>query len=100
MLWSDNMLIPNAAQHKKNAEILINYYYDPEVTAQVADYVNYISPVKGAKEELVKIDPTLANNQLIFPSDADAGPVPRLHGSRPRRRRRSTTRPSRPLIGG
>ena len=50
MIWSDNFVIPNLAQHKKNAEILINYYYDPEVMAQVADYVNYIPPVKGVKE--------------------------------------------------
>ena len=33
MLWSDNFVIPNLAQHKKNAETLINYYYDPEVMA-------------------------------------------------------------------
>ncbi len=70
MQWSDNFLIPNAAQHKKNAEVLINYYYDPKVMAQVEDYVNYIPPVKGSKEELLKSDPTTANNQLIFPSDA------------------------------
>jgi spermidine/putrescine transport system substrate-binding protein len=70
MQWSDNFLIPNAAQHKKNAEILINYYYDPEVMATVEDYVNYIPPVKGSKEALLKTDPTTANNQLIFPSDA------------------------------
>ncbi len=31
MLWSDNMLVPNKSQHKKNAERLINYYYDREV---------------------------------------------------------------------
>ena len=30
MLWSDNFVIPNKAQHKKNAETLINYYYDPD----------------------------------------------------------------------
>ena len=70
MQWSDNFLIPYAAQHKKNAEILINYYYDPAVMALVEDYVNYIPPVKGAKEALLKTDPTTANNQLIFPSDA------------------------------
>jgi spermidine/putrescine transport system substrate-binding protein len=70
MQWSDNFLIPNAAQHKKNAEILINYYYDPAVMALVEDYVNYIPPVKGTKEALLASDPTTANNQLIFPSDA------------------------------
>jgi spermidine/putrescine transport system substrate-binding protein len=70
MLWSDNFVIPNKAQHKKNAEILINYYYDPEVMAQVEDYVNYIAPVKGAKAALLKQDPDVANNPLIFPNDA------------------------------
>ncbi len=70
MQWSDNFLIPNAAQHKKNAEILINYYYDPAVMALVEDYVNYIPPVKGTKEALLASDPSTANNQLIFPSDA------------------------------
>ena len=68
MLWSDNMVIPNLAKHKKNAETLINYYYDPAVMAQVVDYVNYISPVKGVKEMLVKIDPAAADNQLIIPT--------------------------------
>ena len=70
MLWSDNMVIPNLAKHKKNAETLINYYYDPAVMAQVVDYVNYISPVKGVKEMLVKIDPSAADNQLIIPTAA------------------------------
>jgi spermidine/putrescine transport system substrate-binding protein len=68
MIWSDNMVIPNLAKHKKNAEILINYYYDPVVMADVVDYVNYISPVKGVKEVLLKIDPAVAANPLIIPS--------------------------------
>ncbi len=67
-LWSDNFVIPALAKHKKNAEVLINYYYDPKVMAQVVDYVNYISPVKGTKEILTAQDPAVADNQLIFPS--------------------------------
>jgi spermidine/putrescine transport system substrate-binding protein len=70
MVWSDNFVIPNQAKHKKNAEVLINYYYDPAVMAKVEDYVNYIPPVVGSKEVLVKADPAVANNQLIFPSTA------------------------------
>jgi spermidine/putrescine transport system substrate-binding protein len=31
MLWSDNMLIPVTSTHKANAELLIDYYYDPKV---------------------------------------------------------------------
>ncbi|WP_406830146.1 extracellular solute-binding protein [Pedococcus sp. KACC 23699] len=68
-LWSDNFVIPAMAKHKKNAEVLINYYYDPEVMAQVVDYVNYISPVRDTKQILEKADPAVAQNPLIFPDD-------------------------------
>ena len=68
MIWSDNLVIPNLAKHKKNAETLINYYYDPAVMAEVVNYVNYISPVKGVKAALEKIDPAVATNPLIIPS--------------------------------
>jgi spermidine/putrescine transport system substrate-binding protein len=66
-LWSDNMLVPNKATHKTNAEMLMNYYYQPEVAAELAAWVNYICPVDGAREEMTKIDPSLADNPLIFP---------------------------------
>jgi spermidine/putrescine transport system substrate-binding protein len=69
MIWSDNFVIPNEAQHKKNAEKLIDYYYDPKVMALVADWVNYIPPVKGTKDALTAEDPDVADNPLIFPSD-------------------------------
>lgn len=69
-LWSDNLLIPSTATHKKNAEALMNYYYQPAVAAQVAAYVNYICPVKEAKAEMEKIDPNLATSEWIFPSEA------------------------------
>ncbi|MFF2051693.1 PotD/PotF family extracellular solute-binding protein [Leifsonia sp. NPDC058194] len=69
-LWSDNFVIPIGSPRKANAEKLIDYYYQPEVAAEVAAWVNYITPVEGAKEAAVKIDPDLADNQLIFP-DAD-----------------------------
>jgi spermidine/putrescine transport system substrate-binding protein len=70
-LWSDNMLVPIGSPHKKNAEILMNYYYDPKVAAEVAAYVNYICPVKGAQDELAKTDPELAENAYIFPTQED-----------------------------
>ncbi len=70
MLWSDNMQVPIKATHKKNAEALINYYYDPAVAAELAAWVNYICPVVGAQEAMQEIDPDLAENQLIFPDEA------------------------------
>lgn len=68
-LWSDNLMVPITSTHRRNAQALMNYYYEPEVAAQVAAYVNYVSPVKGAKEELEKTDPELAASPFIFPGE-------------------------------
>jgi spermidine/putrescine transport system substrate-binding protein len=68
-LWSDNMLVPNLAQHQTNAEMWMNYYYDPAVAAKLAAWVNYICPVNGAQQEMEKIDPSLVDNELIFPTE-------------------------------
>jgi len=68
-LWNDNFLVPIGSPRKTNAETLINYYYEPEVAAEVAAWVNYITPVVGAKEAAAAIDPDLAENQLIFPNE-------------------------------
>ena len=68
-IWSDNMLVPNLATHQANAEKWIDYYYRPDVAAKLAAWVNYICPVEGAREEMEKIDPSLVDNQLIFPDE-------------------------------
>ncbi|MEI2621143.1 MAG: spermidine/putrescine ABC transporter substrate-binding protein [Candidatus Nanopelagicales bacterium] len=67
-LWSDNFIIPYTATNKSGAEAIINYYYDPAVAAEVAAWVNYVCPVKGAREELAKTDPELAQSEWIFPT--------------------------------
>jgi len=67
-IWADNMMVPNKADHKANAEALMNYYYEPEVAATVSAWVNYICPVEGAQQAMEKIDKSLVDNDLIFPS--------------------------------
>ena len=67
-IWTDNMLIPTGGD-VYTASTFMNFVYDPKIAAQIAAYVNYVSPVKGAKEEMRKIDPKLADNPLIFPDD-------------------------------
>jgi spermidine/putrescine transport system substrate-binding protein len=67
---SDMFTVPMGATHKKNAELLMNYYYDPINAAELAAWVNYITPVVGAYEEAIKLDPELAENKLIFPDEA------------------------------
>ncbi|MPY36622.1 spermidine/putrescine ABC transporter substrate-binding protein [Streptomyces adustus] len=70
-LWSDSLMIPNLARHKANAERLIDFYYDPEVAAELAAWVNYVCPVPAAQEVLAASDDedtaALAENPLIFP---------------------------------
>ncbi|HEY7346338.1 MAG TPA: spermidine/putrescine ABC transporter substrate-binding protein [Gaiella sp.] len=68
MIWTDNMLIPTDGS-VPTASTYMNFVYDPKIAAQIAAYVNYVTPVKGAKEELAKTDPETANNTLIFPTD-------------------------------
>jgi spermidine/putrescine transport system substrate-binding protein len=68
MRFTDNMVIPVGAPNPTASEAFMNYVYDPKNQAQIEDYVNYVTPVDGTKEELLKQDPTVAKNELIFPS--------------------------------
>ena len=67
-IWTDNMLIPKGGD-VYTASTYMNFVYDPKIAAQIAAYVNYVSPVKGARAAAMKIDKKIASNQLIFPSD-------------------------------
>ncbi|KIZ13850.1 ABC transporter substrate-binding protein [Streptomyces natalensis] len=66
---TDNLMVPNKARHKQNAERLIDYFYEPKVAARIAAYINYVCPVDGVREELAKIDKKLADNPLIIPDE-------------------------------
>jgi spermidine/putrescine transport system substrate-binding protein len=68
MIWTDNMLIP-AGGSVPTASTYMNFVYDPAIAARIAAYVNYVTPVKGAREELAKTDPETADNTLIFPDE-------------------------------
>ena len=74
-IWNDTMVVPIGSPRKTNAEALMNYYYEPEVAAEVAAWVNYVTPVKGAYEAALDIDPDLAENKLIFPDEATLSQV-------------------------
>ncbi|MFM5951215.1 MAG: spermidine/putrescine ABC transporter substrate-binding protein, partial [Micrococcales bacterium] len=66
----DNFIVPMGSSHLKNVETVIDYYYTPEVAAELAlAGVYYVTPVVGAREIVIKKNPALANNELIFPSD-------------------------------
>jgi spermidine/putrescine transport system substrate-binding protein len=67
MIWTDNMLIPKGG-NAYAASVLMNWYYQPKIAAEVEDYVNYICPVVGADKVLEHSDPAIAKNPLIFPT--------------------------------
>jgi spermidine/putrescine transport system substrate-binding protein len=66
-IWTDNMLIPEGG-NVYTASVYMNFVYDPKIAAEIEDYVNYVCPVLGAKEALIKKDPAVAKNTLIFPT--------------------------------
>ena len=68
--WSDNCVIPNYARHKTNAEKLLNFYLQPEIAAELDDYIDYIPSVEGADKALQQLDPATASSPLIIPTKA------------------------------
>ena len=69
ILWSDNMVIPKGAPNPAAALAFADFVYQPEVQADIAEYVQYVTPVTGVKPILAKRDPALGKNPRIFPSD-------------------------------
>jgi spermidine/putrescine transport system substrate-binding protein len=67
MVWTDNMVIPKGAANIYTAHLMMDFCYDAKIAAQIANYVYYVSPVKGAAEAIAKLDPEAAKNPLLFP---------------------------------
>ena len=84
ILWSDNMVIPKGAPNTAAALEWMNFVYQPNVQADIAEYVQYVTPVAGVDDVLRRRDPALADNQLIFPDEqftADCSTQPDPPGS-------------------
>lgn len=83
IVWTDNMCIPAHAAHPRDAMTYMDFVYQPEIGAMIADYVNYITPVattqaifaKDAKEATNKDDKEyyeqLSTSPLVFPKESD-----------------------------
>ncbi|MDQ2629842.1 MAG: spermidine/putrescine ABC transporter substrate-binding protein [Actinomycetota bacterium] len=65
VLWSDNMVIPVGAPNTAAALGWMEFVYEPEVAADLAEYITYIPPVEGVKE---LVSPELAKDPLVFPT--------------------------------
>ncbi len=65
-IWTDNMLVPNKAEHKTNVETMMNFYYDPVIAAQLSAWNYYICPVSGAQEQIAQFDKSATDSDFIF----------------------------------
>ena len=65
-LWQDTLCIPTGAPHPNNAHSFINFVLDAEVGAAIADFIQYATPNKAARELMPD---EYNNNPAIFPSD-------------------------------
>jgi spermidine/putrescine transport system substrate-binding protein len=79
MSWYDTMVIPKGAPNAYAAADWMNFVYDPVQAAQLTAWVQFVSPVRGVREELIKMGgdaAALAESPILFPSEEDAA---RLH---------------------
>lgn len=65
-LWFDMLAIPADAKNVEQAHAFINYLLDPEVIAEVSDYVGYANPNKAAQ---ALMDPEVLADETIYPPD-------------------------------
>lgn len=81
MIWTDNMCIPAHAQNPLGAEMLMDWYYQPDIAAELTEYNNYVGPVPAA-EDIIKqhaedarspghkeLLETVATSPLVFPTE-------------------------------
>jgi spermidine/putrescine transport system substrate-binding protein len=82
LLWQDNMCIPKGAKHPVDAITYMDYVYNPDVAATLAENINYITPVPAAKQVLEARAASasgkdkaaledLVKSPLVFPTEAD-----------------------------
>lgn len=81
-IWTDNMMIPKTAENPVDALMMMDFFYRPEIAANLAEYINYVTPVPAAKGVIAAQAASatgskkttleaVANSPLVFPSDAD-----------------------------
>jgi spermidine/putrescine transport system substrate-binding protein len=67
MIFTDSMQIPVGAPNAFTAQKMIDFVYRPEIQVALTEYIQYVPPVKGAREILEKRSPEIAQSELVFP---------------------------------
>jgi spermidine/putrescine transport system substrate-binding protein len=82
VLWTDNLVILKGVKNPVSSMMVMDFYYDPKIAAEVAEYVNYITPVPAAQQVVRQAAKAasgkdkaalqqLASSPLVFPTAAD-----------------------------
>ncbi|BCX69551.1 MULTISPECIES: polyamine ABC transporter substrate-binding protein [Pseudomonas] len=66
LIWFDNMYIPADAPHVANAHKFLDYLMQPQVMADVSDYINYANSNAAATPLL---NASVRNNPAIYPDE-------------------------------
>ena len=72
MRWSDSMVITKGSPNMANAATWMDYVYEPENAARIAEYVGFNSPVEGVREIFengTDEQKALAESPLLFPDE-------------------------------
>src|SRR5690606_38795590 len=64
-LWFDSMVIPKNSEHKKEAELFINYMCETDIAYRNTDYVGYSTPHMEARKML---DPKIRDSEVAYPN--------------------------------
>jgi spermidine/putrescine transport system ATP-binding protein len=70
--WYDTMVIPKGSPNGYAAADWMNFVYDPVQAAQITAWVQYVTPVKGVREQLTKMGgdaAALADSPILFPTE-------------------------------
>ena len=71
-LWTDNMEIPVGAPEPFTAEKFMDFVYEPEVQADIAEYVNYICPGQRREGDPHRARPGARGEPADLPGRQDA----------------------------
>jgi spermidine/putrescine transport system substrate-binding protein len=80
-LWTDNMTIPYTADNPVDALKLMDFFYQPDIAASLAEYIDYITPVPASQQVMQTQAATLTgadkasldeldSSDLVFPTAA------------------------------
>jgi spermidine/putrescine transport system substrate-binding protein len=81
-IWTDNFTIPITAVNPVDAITLIDFFYRVPIQASLTEYINYVSPVPAAQEQIRQdaakasgddraTFEAVAKSPLVFPTAAD-----------------------------